>query len=154
MTRLLLLGREDPDAKERALDALALSRREGVSLTRAARLTRTSRRTVLKYAGRGYRHEGRRYVARRFDRIPRELQVMTPTGPEVVVVRDSRTASKLSRQATAIRLYRDFGEERLLRQLGGSAVTIEGRRYQLQLDTATLDRLIEGAEVHYELYAH
>jgi len=145
--------RSDPEARERALDALALSRRRGVSLTRAARLTRTSRRTVLKYAGQAYRRAGGRYVAKPFDRIPRELQVMTPSGPEAVLVRDSRTAAKLSRQANAIRLYRDFGEERLLRQLGTDSVTINGRRYRLQLDTDALDRLIEGAEIHYELYA-
>ena len=49
----------DPDARERALDALALMRRERISLTKASQMTHTDRRTVLRHAGQAFRHEGR-----------------------------------------------------------------------------------------------
>jgi hypothetical protein len=81
------------------------------------------------------------------------MTVLTATGPELIVVRDSRAASKIAAQLAAITRYRNKGDERLLRKLGRSSVTVNGRTYRLQLDTDTLDRLIEGAELHYELYA-
>ena len=145
-------SRIDAEARERALDALALSRRESMSLTHASKLTHTTPRTVLRYAGPAFRHEGRRYRPRNFDRIPRELHVLTPTGPEAVVVRDSRAASKLSAQANSVRAYLHWGDLDGLRDLRGHAVTIGGRRYQLALDPLTLDRLAEGGELHFELY--
>jgi hypothetical protein len=92
-------------------------------------------------------------MASPFDRIPREMNVLTPTGPQLLVIRDSRAASKVASQATAVARYRDKGDERPLLELGSSSITVDGRTYRLQLDTDTLDRLIEGSELHYELYA-
>ena len=139
-------------ARERSLDALAL-RRRGFSLRHASDLARTDPRTVRRYVGTALHKEGGRWVASPFDRIPREMTVLTATGPELVVVRDSRAASKLAAQMAAVTRYRNKGDERLLRELGRSSVTVDGRTYRLQLDANTLDRLIEGAELHYELYA-
>lgn len=65
----------DPAAKERALDALARSRRQGLSLTRASRLSGTTLRTVLRHVPSGFRKDGRRYRPTTFDRIPREMTV-------------------------------------------------------------------------------
>jgi hypothetical protein len=81
------------------------------------------------------------------------MNVLAPDGPVLVLVRDSRAASKIGDQGVAVKRYRDKGDDRGLRALGASSITVHGRKYQLQLDTDTLDRLIEGAELHYELYA-
>lgn len=142
----------DSTARERSLDALALHRR-GYSLSRASDLARTDPRTVQHHVGSALRKEHGRWMASPFDRIPREMNVLTPTGPQLLVIRDSRAASKVASQATAVARYRDKGDERPLLELGSSSITVDGRTYRLQLDTDTLDRLIEGSELHYELYA-
>ncbi len=121
-------------------------------MSRAARFTRTTPSTTLRYAGAGFRREGRRYRPRAFDRIPREMTVLTPTGPQAVTVRDSRAALKLSAQSNAVRAYLRWGDLDALQDLRGDSITIGGRRYQLALDPLTLDRLAEGGEVHFELY--
>jgi hypothetical protein len=144
--------RLDPAAQERSLTALALSRREGTSLSRASRLTRTTPRTVLRYAGSGFRKDGRRYRPTAFDRIPREMTVLTDRGPESVTVRDSRTASLLAEHANATKAYRDTGDTSGLRRLRKREAQISGRRLRLVTDADVLDRLIAGAELHYELY--
>lgn len=139
-------------ARERALDALALSRRDGISLSRAARLTGVDRRTVLRHAGRGFERRGRRWHPRPFDRIPRAMRVLTPSGPTLVVVRDSRTASLLARHANAIQHYSLTGDTALLERLPRRSIRVGGKEVALVTAPQQIDRLAEGAELHYELY--
>jgi hypothetical protein len=143
----------DPEVRERALDALALARRTGISLTQAARTTRTTRRTVLRHVGSGFRREGRRWAPRRFDRIPREVTVLTALGPVPVVVRDSRTASLIAEHANAVRHYLHTGDPSRLGGLRRRTFQLGGRRFPLVTDEDVIDRLAEGGELHYELYA-
>ena len=144
--------RDDPEARERALDALARSRRDEVSLTRSARLTRTTPRTVLRYAGPGFEREGRRWAPRPFDRLPRTMTVLTERGPMEVITRDSRTSSHLAEHANAVRRYLETGDRTALRTLKRKDLQIGGHRFNLPTDPAVLDRLAAGGELHYELY--
>lgn len=139
--------------RERSLDALAL-RRRGYSLRRAADLARTDPRTVLRHAGAAFRKEGRKWVARPFDRIPRVMTVLTPTGPEVVTVRDSRTASLIAEHANAVAAYIERGDEGPLRRLRRRSIQLRGQPVVLSTDPVRLDRLAAGGELHYELYRH
>jgi hypothetical protein len=143
----------DSTPRERALDALAL-RRRGYSLQRASGLARTDPRTVLRHAGVAFRKEGGRWAARPFDRIPREMTVLTPAGPEAVTVRDSRTASLLAEHANAVAAYIESGDEEPLRTLRRRRVRIRGQPVVLETDPVRLDRLAAGGELHYELYRH
>jgi hypothetical protein len=142
----------DPGARQRALDALALSRREGISLTEASRRTRTTRRTVLRHAGAGFAREGRRYAPRPYDRIPREMVVLTADGPERVVLRDSRTAGLVAEHANAVQAYLRTGGTSRLRALPRTSFRLGGQTYVLVTDEDVIDRLAEGGELHYELY--
>lgn len=142
----------DSTPRERSLDALA-QMRHGSSRRVATRAARTDPRTLHRYVGSALRKSGGRWKPTPFDRIPRQMNVLTPTGPVLLVIRDSRAASKVAAQGRAIARYRDKADEQLLRELGRSSVTVGGHTYHLQLDTDTLDRLIEGAELHYDLYA-
>ena len=143
----------DSTARERSLDALAL-RRRGYSLRRAADLARTDPRTVRRHVGTALRKEGGRWVASPFDRIPREMTVLTPSGPEVVTVRDSRTASLLAEHANAVAVYIERGDEEPLARLRRRRVQIRGQSVVLATDPVRLDRLAAGGELHYELYRH
>jgi len=145
----------DPDstARERSLDALALQRR-GYSHTRAAHLARTDPRTIRRQVGSALRKEGGRWAPRPFDRIPREMTVLTPSGPKVVTVRDSRTASLLAEHANAVAAYMEHGDEEPLRRLRRKEIQVGGRRVRLARDPPQIDRLAAGGELHYELYRH
>ena len=142
----------DPYAQERARDALARSRREGISLTRAARLTGTTPRTVLRHAGAGFQLEGRRWVATPFDRMPREMAVLTELGPTVGMIRDSRTASLVAEHANAVRHYLHTGDERRLVGLRRKSFQLDGQTVVLVTDADLIERLAAGSEVHYEVY--
>jgi hypothetical protein len=139
--------------RERALDALALTRR-GYSLRRAADLSRTDPRTVRRHAGTALRKTGGRWRPTPFDRIPREMTVLTSAGPQEVVVRDSRTASLLAEHANAVASYVERGDEAPLHRLRRRLVRIRGQPIPLATDPVRLDRLAAGGELHYELYRH
>jgi hypothetical protein len=139
-------------ARGRALDALALTRREHLSLTRASRDVHTDPRTVRRYAGRAFRKEGRRWKPRSFDRIPRAMRILTDEGPMLVVVRDSRTASLLAEHSNAVQHYLHTGDTSRLKRLRRRRVQIDGEQIALVMSPQRIDRLAEGAELHYELY--
>lgn len=139
--------------RERALDALALTRR-GRSLRSAASLARTDPRTVRRHVGSAFHQEGRRWVPSPFDRLPREMTVLTPRGPEFVTIRDSRTASLLAEHANAVAAYIETGDEAPLRRLGRRSIRIRGQPVVLETDPVRLDRLAAGGELAYELYRH
>ena len=143
----------DSTPRERSLDALALQRR-GYSLRRAADLARTDPRTVLRHAGVAFRKEGGRWTARPFDRIPREMTILTASGPLVMTIRDSRTASLLAEHANAAAAYIEQGDEEPLRRLRRRRVQVRGQLVVLATDPVRLDQLAAGGELHYELYRH
>lgn len=144
----------DSTPRERALDVLARMRRERISLRAASDEARTDPRTVRRHAGQALKKPGSRWVPRAFDRIPREMTILTPTGPEAVVVRDSRNASLLAEHANAVRAYIETGDEEPLSRLPRTEVRIRGQPRRLETDPARLDRLAQGGELHYELYRH
>ena len=145
-------GPLNPEAHERALDALALTRREGWSLTRAARMVRSDPRTVRRHVGTALRKEGSRWRPRPFDRMPRPMRVMTDSGPTLVVVRDSRTATLIAAHSNAVQHYLRTGDDGRLRKLRRKHFQIDGERVALVVAPTRIDRLAEGAELHYELY--
>ena len=121
-------------------------------MTRAARLTGTTRRTVLRHVGAGFRHEGRRWVPRSFDRMPREMTVLTAAGPTLLEIRDSRTASLVAEHANAVRHYLHTGDERRLVDLPRLTLRHHGETVRLVTDADLIDRLAAGSELHYEVY--
>jgi len=141
------------EAQQRALDVVSLSRRWDIPMSAAAAHLHVDPRTVARYAADAFELRAGRYYAKPRDRLGVWMQVMTPRGPRWVMTRDSRHRKALSDQAYAIRRYSDWGDYSFMEDLGGSTVTIEGQTYRLRLETWELDRLIEGAELHYELYA-
>lgn len=134
------------------MDALALTRRRGMSLTMAARTVRTDPRTVRRHVGLAFRREGRRWRPTRFDRLAREMTVLTAQGPRHVLIRDSRTASLLAEHANAVQHYLRTGDTGPLQALRRKDIQLHGERLALALAPGLIDRLAEGAELHYEVY--
>ena len=70
----------------------------------------------------------------------------------LVVVRDSRTASLLAEHSNAVQHYLRTGGTERLRQLRRRSIRVDGEQLALVMSPQQIDRLAEGAELHYELY--
>lgn len=81
------------------------------------------------------------------------VTILTPDGPEVVIVSDPKGRSKIARHLNAVRRYVETGDPRRLREFDGVVLQFDdGRRLEFVTDPATLDRLAEGSALHFELY--
>jgi hypothetical protein len=144
---LARLHPKEREARRAALDALALMRRDGLSLREAAARAGTSPTTVHRHAGPALELERGRYRARPGDRLLRMMTVLGSGGVQrEVEVRGSRAASLVGEHWAAIGVYLESGDETRLRALEGKRVagiwletdpdTIEEwqRRGELELD--------------------
>jgi hypothetical protein len=142
------------EARERALATLALTRREGKSLTKAASEYETTPRTVLRYVGSAFKRQTARgqYKSTAYDRLSRRLNVIIPQGSEVVTTRDSRTATDIAEHSNAVRIYRNTGNTAPLEKFRGKSFRAEGKTYQFVTDPAILDRLADAGAFPENLY--
>jgi hypothetical protein len=132
-------ARESED-RERALAALALMRREKLSLRAAARAWETDPKTVRRFVGSAIRKDGRgRYQARAFDRIPRTLNFPTENGTIPLTVRDSRTASRIGKYLNAVR--NRSGDTSSLHPFKNKSFRVSGVVYRFVTDPDSLERL-------------
>jgi hypothetical protein len=136
------------ESRRRALDALSNMRREGLSLTEAARRAGTTPAAVLRHAGPALEFERGRYRARSADRLLRVMRVLGEGGVEHdVEVRGSRAASLVGEHWSAIGYYLRSGDDSRLRRLEGkkvAGITLEAdvdvvdeweRRGELEVET-------------------
>lgn len=149
----------DPVAQERreqAFAALSDMRRNGWSLTRAARANDISPADTRRYTGSAIqRGASGRYLARPFDRQFRLMQALTTEGRITVAVRDSRTAALLAQHGNTVRAYLDGKGDGRLRALPRKTFTANGVAYTLETDIRKIDEHARRGEVAYEdLYVH
>ena len=141
-------------ARERALDALNRMRREGRSITRAAREAGTTARTVRKYVGRALTERGGRLVAKPSDGLVRRMRFLSARGRTDLTVRSSRTASRIADYWAAVDHYLKTGDPRWLRPFRGKSIRAEKLGHPFITDPKTLSRLATAGEVAFEdLYA-
>lgn len=142
-------------ARDRALEALQLMRRDGLSLTRAAKQVGTTPNAVRRHAGRALKQTSSGgYRAKAYDRMVREMVFLTPNGIEVLPIRDSRSASKLAHYMAAVDHYLRTGDDSRLRRFRGKGIWVEKRFRPFITDLDLLDRLANAGEVSFEeLYA-
>jgi hypothetical protein len=139
--------------RERALDALAIARREGIPLGAAARRVRLRPEVVQRHVGAGFELRRGRWFAKPFDRIPREMSFLSPEGPQAVLTRDSRLASRISKHNNAVRHYLHTGDTSWLRPFRGHGMRVrDGSLVVFATDPGDLDRLADGAELVYDVY--
>ncbi len=150
-------NKRQAEARERALAALVLMRRQKLSLSAAAKAEHTNPRTVKRFVGSALRQEDPRgrYKPTAHDRIPRELRIPTPEGVQTVVVRDSRQASKLAEYWAAVHRYLETGDASAVQKFHGESITdANGRQVPLLTDLDELDRLGNAGVLSFEsLYA-
>ncbi len=149
----LALSAAERDAYDRALDALALKRRDGrLSLKAIATRADTTVNTVLRYAGRQFRRDARGHVvASRYDRMYRAMWMYTERGKEPVDVYDSRSAARLAQyHADVDRALTPPGSDAPLRKYRGKHITLGKVRYPFVTDLPTLKRLAQANELSAE----
>jgi hypothetical protein len=127
-------------ARLRALAVLARMRSRGESLSQAARLERTTPRTVRKIVGKQLkRGTSRRYSATRGDTLRRDLSVLGLDGYEPAVVRSSKQAHLAAEHLVAVGRFLRTGDSEWLKPFIGTRVG----GVELLTD---LDRLVELAK--------
>jgi hypothetical protein len=108
------------EARQSAFAALALMRREGLSLRAAAREAGTTSATVLRHAGSAIEQNRGQYTAKPADRLLREMSVLGEGGlVHEVEVRGSRQASLIGEHWAAVQHYLRTGDESRLAAFDG-----------------------------------
>lgn len=143
---------QPPDHRERALDALSRARREQLPLSAVAPFVRLTPAEILALTPGAWDPVGDDAFPTDYDRLTRDMSVLTADGPIEVVITDSREATLASQHAIAVRRYRDEGLTDWLGALPRDWIVTDAGRVQLVTKPADLDRLIEGSELTYDLY--
>ncbi len=92
------------DAYRRALDAIGLKRRNpSLSVSKAAKASGTTLRTMRKHVAAALRTTGRRLDVTPRDRLTRPMRMLTPKAEVTVLTKDSRTATLISDHYNALR---------------------------------------------------
>jgi hypothetical protein len=144
-------SRNDPFARERALEVIQLMRSKGFSLTRAAREAHTTPETTRKKVGQALkRSKNGCYAATASDRLTRRVWFLTPTGKVEVAVRGSRAASRVAQHSAAIHHFLKTGDSGPLGAFQGQAIRSRNQTYIFLTDTEALERLADAGEVSFE----
>ena len=142
------------DAYYRVLDALGLSRREGIAPTKAAKRTGTTLKTMRKYAPSALEERSGRFYVKSSDRLPRRMRMLTPVGEKIVHTTSSRTATLIAEYNNALREYVLTGDTTEIKRFGKKTVRSGGEGYTFATDKRTLDRYVRAGGVHFvDIYA-
>jgi AcrR family transcriptional regulator len=134
-------------ARDRALEAIALARRENLTIRTAARRAGVSVATVRRYAGEALTKDAfGRLVPTAADRLYRRVKVIGPEGPTWVDLRGSRVASTVGEYWNAVRAYLETGEEAGLARFRGLRVG----GVELLTDPAAIEEVARRGEVSFE----
>ncbi|MCW2689592.1 MAG: hypothetical protein JWR37_4482 [Mycobacterium sp.] len=133
------------------LDAVALMRTQGLSLSAAAREAGTRPATVRRYAAPALVQQGRRHQVTPSDRLYRRMRVLTPDGRRDVDVRSSRQASRVAAHYNAIQHYLRTGDDTALRKFRN--VCVGGQ--PLATDLQAIERHASAGELAIDdIYPH
>jgi hypothetical protein len=139
------------EARERALEALSKWRRhEQLSLTGAARDSRTTLNVVKRYAGTELKRERGRLTATASDSLFRRMRLITDTGPLTIDVYSSKVASEIGRYDAAVKRYLETGDDRALRRFRNKKIRTGKQTHYFVTDLDTLDRLGGAGELSFE----
>jgi transposase-like protein len=143
---LAYLSPREQLARRSALEVVSESRRGKGSLSKLARARGIAPKTVRRASG-AFRKRGGRWVVTKTDRVERWLQTYEKGFRTEVMVRDSRTATLLSRYANALGRYRETGDASGLKAFEGKTyLDAAGRTHTFETDSAALRTAFERSE--------
>jgi hypothetical protein len=139
--------------RRRALEITSEARRGKGSLNRLARARGMAPKTVRRASG-AFRKKGSRWVATRADSVERWLRSYEKGYRTEVLVRDSRTASLLSRYANAVGRYLETGDASGLTEFEGRTyVDVSGKTHTFETNPAAIRAAVERSESDFGAFA-
>lgn len=160
---LLSLKPREAEDRARALDAISKMRREGLSLSEAAKESGTTPNTVRKWGGDAIEKQGSRFSAKPTDRLARSMWMLRdhPAERIIVTITDSRTASKIGRYQNAVRFYlygdstHEPGDFSRVERFTGQYITVQREHIPFLTDRVAVDFLAARGLLSFEsIYAH
>ena len=142
-------------AYEKTGSVLTRMRREGLSLTAAARLEHTSPTAVQRHGGDALVKSSRGvFLVTTSDHHFRRLWFVTPDGLTIVETRDSRAATLVAEYDVAVQRFLATGDATSLDQFKGRVLRVGGKRYPFVTDLDLLEHLGRRGEISFEsIYA-
>jgi hypothetical protein len=104
---------EEKELRERSLDVLKESRKTKKSLTKISKQNNISPKTVLHHTN-AFKKVNRRWVAKKFDKIPRSMKINENGKKISVEVNDSRHASTIGKYNNAVKEFLNTGNKKKL----------------------------------------
>ncbi len=140
------LSRREQLTRRRSLEVLSEARRGKGSLSKLARARGIAPKTVRRASG-AFRKVGGRWVTTRTDKVERWLKTFEGGYRTEVLVRDSRTATLLSRYANAVGRYRETGDATGLKEFEGKTYKDAAWKvHSFETDPAALRSAFERSE--------
>jgi AraC-like DNA-binding protein len=147
------LSHREQLTRRRALEVVSEARRGKGSLSKLARARGMSSRTVRRASG-AFRKQGGRWVPTRSDRVERWLKSYENGQRVEVLIRDSRTATLLSRYSNAVGHYIETGDARGFREFEGKTYRdAAGTVHTFETDPAAIRAAIERSESDFGAFA-
>ena len=88
------------------------------------------------------------------DTLLRPMMVLTPDGLKEINIRDSRTATLISRHDQAIKHFLETGDDSQLRKFRNRGVRVGNQRYRFETDPKSLEERARRGELSFEsIYA-
>jgi hypothetical protein len=136
----------------RVANAVSKMRSEKISLAAASKEFHVAPATVAAWGKSGLsRASNGRFIARKTDRIPRQMVILTADGKRQIVVLDSRQATTVGEHWNAVGKYVRTGEAEELAVLRDkSVVDADGVKHALLTDTAELNRQAGAGTLSFE----
>jgi hypothetical protein len=141
-------NRRQADMRERSLAVLAVARREKVPLQLAARIEGIQPKTVLRYAGSGFKKHGKEYRAKKSDRIPRTLTVLDSKGTRGLTTHSPKTARRISQYWSAVGKAQRTGNYAALNKFRGERVPYSG--FNFIVSPAKLKKFADAGILDFE----
>jgi len=131
----------------RSLEALALMRKEGKSMSAATRETGISATTFRRHVGKTISKRNGRLVAKTTDRISRMMTIFSNGRRYNIETRSSKTASVIGRYNSAVGRYAQTGDASNLGELEGVTVRdAAGRKYLVETRPKKVISILERLE--------
>lgn len=141
---------QQAELRETSLAVAALSRRERLPLSVAARIEGIRPSTVLRYAESAFEKHGNDYRAKASDRLTRRLTILDSKGKRPITVRSSRASSDISRYWQVLKTCQRRGDYSDLRKFRGKRVPYGGFNYVTS--PAKLKRFANAGELDFEKF--
>jgi len=141
--------------RERSLAVLSEARKSRKSLSKLATQHFIFPKTVLNHTN-AFRKKGRRWTAKKFDRIPRVMKINEKGREASIEINDSRTASLIGRYHNAVKQFLNTGDRKKLRKFKNKKIKdAEGKHHLLETNPDSLIQINEAIEEpeFYQVYA-